>query len=42
MEACGAWEGSPCLIHEHEAVYDAASAANDGKRCRATQRGRIG
>ena len=33
VEACGAWEGGPRLIHDHEAVFDryaeAASAAQE-------------
>ena len=42
VEACGAWEGGPRLIHEHEAVYDTATGSYVEKRCYAAQRGRIG
>ncbi len=33
VKACGAWEGPPKLIHENEAVWDAASAAFIERRC---------
>ena len=42
VEACGAWEGGPRLIHEHEAVFDRTSASYVEKRCYATRRGSIG
>jgi len=42
VEACGAWEGGPRLIHEHEAVFDAATASYVEKRCFAANRGRTG
>ena len=42
VEACGAWEGGPRLIHEHEAVFDAATASYVEKRCFAAKRGRTG
>ena len=31
--ACGAWEGQPKLIHENEAVFDAATATYFERRC---------
>ncbi len=40
--ACGAWEGGPRLIHEHEAVLDPLSGGYVEKRCYSTRRGRIG
>jgi len=33
VKACGAWEGPPKLIHENEAVWDAASAGFFERRC---------
>lgn len=42
VEACGAWEGGPRLIHENEAVFDEASGSYVERRCHATRRGRIG
>ena len=42
VEACGAWEGGPRLIHEHEAVFDGATGSYVEKRCFAAQRGRTG
>jgi len=42
VKACGAWEGGPRLIHEHEAVFDATSASYVEKRCYAARRGSIG
>ena len=40
--ACGAWEGGPRLIHEHEAVFDKTNASYVEKRCFASRRGSIG
>ena len=40
--ACGAWEGGPKLIHEHEAVLDPLSGEYVEKHCYSTRRGRIG
>ena len=40
--ACGAWEGGPRFIHEHEAVLDPLSGGYVEKRCYSTRRGRIG
>jgi hypothetical protein len=31
--ACGAWEGPPKLIHEHEAVYDQQTESYVERRC---------
>jgi hypothetical protein len=31
--ACGAWEGPPKLIHEHEAVYDKQTKSYVERRC---------
>jgi hypothetical protein len=31
--ACGAWEGPPRLIHEHEAVYDPEISGYIERRC---------
>jgi len=31
--ACGAWEGPPKLIHEHEAVYDKQTQSYVERRC---------
>jgi len=42
VEACGAWEGGARLIHEHEAVFDPASASYVEKRCYAARREGIG
>ena len=42
VEACGAGEGGPRLIHEHEAVFDVATASYVEKRCFAAKRGRTG
>jgi hypothetical protein len=39
--ACGAWEGGPRFIHEHEAVLDQHSGGYVEKRCYSTRRGRI-
>jgi len=33
VSACGAWEGPPKLIHENEAVWDAATASFMERRC---------
>jgi len=35
--ACGAWEGPPKLIHEHEAVLDAASGNYFERNCYAAR-----
>lgn len=40
--ACGAWEGGPQLIHEHEAILDPQSGGYVEKKCYSTRRGRIG
>ncbi len=42
VEACGAWEGGPRLIHEHEAVFDKTTASYVEKRCYAARRESIG
>jgi len=42
VEACGAWEGGPRLIHESEAIFDRATASYIEKRCYAAKRERIG
>jgi len=42
VKACGAWEGGPRLIHEHEAVFDKTSASYVEKRCYAARRSSIG
>ena len=31
--ACGAWEGPPKLVHEHEAVYDADAGQFVERKC---------
>jgi hypothetical protein len=31
--ACGAWEGPPQLIHEHEAVYDEKTEMYVERKC---------
>ncbi|MEJ2039939.1 MAG: hypothetical protein P8X55_13555 [Desulfosarcinaceae bacterium] len=35
--ACGAWEGGPRVIHEQEAVYDAASGGFIERKCQAAR-----
>ena len=35
--ACGFWEGGPRLVHEHEAVFDAASRSWVERRCHAAR-----
>ena len=40
--ACGAWEGGPKLIHEHEAILDPQTGGYVEKRCFSTRRGVIG
>lgn len=40
--ACGAWEGGPRLIHEHEAVFDGATGGFVERRCHDARQGRIG
>jgi hypothetical protein len=42
VKACGAWEGGPRLIHEHEAVFDKTTASYVEKRCYAARRDSIG
>lgn len=39
--ACGAWEGPARLIHENEAVYDAASGGYMERKCHAAKRGQV-
>ncbi|MFZ7127987.1 MAG: hypothetical protein ACOWWM_17655 [Desulfobacterales bacterium] len=39
--ACGAWEGPPRWIHEHEAVFDPSSNSYVERRCFETRRGVI-
>jgi len=39
--ACGAWEGSARLIHENEAVYDAASGNYIERKCYSAKGGKI-
>ncbi|MBI5064340.1 MAG: hypothetical protein HZB87_12960 [Desulfatitalea sp.] len=39
--ACGAWEGPPRLIHENEAVYDAASGNYFERKCHAAKAGKV-
>ena len=39
--ACGAWEGSARLIHENEAVYDAAAGGYIERKCYAARSGRV-
>ena len=31
--ACGAWEGPPSLIHEHDAVYDPKTNSYMERKC---------
>jgi hypothetical protein len=33
VEACGAWEGGPKLIHENEAVWDTVTSTFIERRC---------
>jgi hypothetical protein len=33
VNACGAWEGPPKVIHENEAVWDVKSASFIERRC---------
>ena len=33
VQACGAWEGPPKLVHENEAVWDVSSATFFERRC---------
>jgi hypothetical protein len=42
VPACGAWEGGPKLIHEHEAVFDHSRGGYVERRCHAANRGAIG
>lgn len=37
--ACGAWEGPPRLIHEHEAVFDRKNSIFIERRCFEASRG---
>jgi hypothetical protein len=37
--ACGAWEGPPRLIHEHEAVYDEITSSYIERKCFEARRG---
>ena len=37
--ACGAWEGPPRLIHEHEAVFDRKNSNYVERRCFEAGRG---
>lgn len=39
--ACGAWEGPPRLIHEKEAVWDAASGGYVERKCFSSKYGRV-
>lgn len=39
--ACGAWEGSPKLIHENEAVFDAASGSYFERKCYSAKGGKL-
>jgi len=39
--ACGAWEGSARLIHEDEAVFDAATGSYIERKCHAARSGRV-
>ncbi len=39
--ACGAWEGPPRLIHEHEAILEAVSGGYIEKKCYAARLGEI-
>jgi hypothetical protein len=39
--ACGAWEGPAKLIHENEAVYDAASGNYIERRCYSAKGGKL-
>jgi hypothetical protein len=40
--ACGAWEGGPRWIHEHEAVFDPDTKGYIERRCSDAKRGAIG
>jgi hypothetical protein len=42
VSACGAWEGGPKLIHEHEAVFDHRRGSYVERRCYAADRGPVG
>lgn len=33
VAACGAWDGGPKFIHEHEAVFDKATGGYIERRC---------
>lgn len=39
--ACGAWEGPPKLIHENEAVFDAASGSYIERKCNSAKSGKL-
>lgn len=36
--ACGAWEGPPRLIHEHEAIFDKQTLGYIERKCAAAKR----
>ena len=39
--ACGAWEGPPRIIHEHEAILDSQSGGYIEKKCYTARLGEI-
>ena len=39
--ACGAWEGPPRLIHEHEAVFDKVTSSYVERKCYTSKYGPV-